>query len=202
MRPKDLDAVRDLPLFAGLEEEHLEGLTKGAFLQRLPRDTLLFEEGDAADCLHVLVRGSAMLSGRNESSQETVIEIMMSGDCFVLAAPFRDLASREPPLARSVMSLLARQFRGMVRQVKDLKLCNTTQRLAGFILAHAKPETDGTSFELPISKRVLASRLGMSPEHLSRAFAKLSAHDLRVEGSTIQVGSIERLRRCCRQDAV
>lgn len=234
MRAKDLDVVRGLPLFDGMDEGSLAALTCGALLQRLPRDTLLFEEGDEADVLHVLLDGSAMLAGGHRTGQDTVIDIVKPGDCFVLAAvtadapylmsgkllelsqvlmlpaaAFREQAASQPALARSVMGLLAGQCRGLVRQVKDLKLCSTTQRLAAFVLAHlqahararAEPAVDGATFELPFSKQVLASRLGMSPEHLSRAFAKLSEHDLRMRGRTIQVGSIERLSRCCPQHA-
>ena len=224
MRAKDLDVVRTLPPFGGLDDAAVEALTYGALLQRLPRETTLFEEGDAADFLHVLVDGSAMLSGRDQAGQETVIEILKAGDCFVPAAvltdaPYlmsakvlepsqvlmlpapvvRELVMREPKFAQYMLKEMAGQFRGLVREVKDLKLCTTTQRLAAFILAQGSPAVDGMTFELPVSKRILASRLGMTPEQLSRALGKLSRHDLHISGGTIQGRSIERLRRCCHQ---
>jgi len=44
---------------------------------------------------------------------------------------------------------------------------------------------------------VLASRLGMTPEQLSRTFTKLSPHQLHVTGNTVRVRSVEQLRRHC-----
>lgn len=224
MRAKDLEAVRALALFKSLGEEALHRLTYGALLQRLPRETVLFEEGDSADFLHVLVEGSAMLSGRGRIGEETVIEILKPGDSFIPAAvladaPYlmsakvleasqilmlpaaavRELVEQEPPFALLMLKEMAGQFRGLVREVKDLKLRTTTQRLAAFILAQGKPAVDGMTVTLPVSKRVLASRLGMTPEQLSRALGKLSRHDLQISGARIQVGSIERLRQICQQ---
>ena len=100
------------------------------------------------------------------------------------------------------MSTLVGQCRGLVREVKNLKLRTTTQRLAAFILSQVDPSPrdeaeDGATVELPVSKRVLASRLGMTPEQLSRTFTKLTPHQLHVTGNTVRVRSVEQLRRHC-----
>ncbi|KAA0680700.1 helix-turn-helix domain-containing protein [Roseomonas genomospecies 6] len=226
MRQGALTLMRGLPLFEGVGDETLEALTYGALHQWFPRETRLFAEGEIPDFLHVLVEGTAMLAGCDEAGQETVIDIVRPGDCFVpaavladrpylmsgrtlessrilmLAAPvLRAQVARDHALALRMMSTLVGQCRGLVREVKNLKLRSTTQRLAAFILSQVDSSMDdaedGVTVELPVSKRVLASRLGMTPEQLSRTFTKLSPDQLHVTGNTVRVRSVERLRRHC-----
>lgn len=226
MRQGALALMRSLPLFEAVGDETLEALTYGALHQWFPRETRLFAEGEIPDFLHVLVEGTAMLAGCDEAGQETVIDIVRPGDCFVpaavladrpylmsgrtlessrilmLAAPvLRAQVARDHALALRMMSTLVGQCRGLVREVKNLKLRSTTQRLAAFILSQVDSSLDGAedgvTVELPVSKRVLASRLGMTPEQLSRTFTKLSPDQLHVTGNTVRVRSVERLRRHC-----
>jgi len=227
MRTRDLEIIRALPCFDGLDEDQLGTVTAGALLQRFPRETVLFEQGERPDFLHVLVEGSVMMYGSTNDGRETVIEILTPVDSFLLAAALTDTpylmsakalepsqilmlparALREqlalqPKLALSMLASLAGQFRRMVRQVKDLKLRTSTQRLAAFLLHMAEPPVDGATFDLPTNKQVLASRLGMTPENLSRAFAALTEQDISIKGRTVTIGSIERLRNYCHPDTL
>ena len=86
MRQGALTLMRGLPLFEGVGDETLEALTYGALFQWYPREARLFAEGEIPDFLHVLVEGTAMLAGCDEAGQETVIDIVRPGDCFVPAA--------------------------------------------------------------------------------------------------------------------
>lgn len=227
MRPRDLEIIGALPCFEELDDEQLSLLTAGALLQRFPRETVLFEQGERADFLHVLVEGSVMLYGSTADGRETVIEILTPVDTFILAAaltdtpyllsakvlepsnilmlPARTLREQlalQPKLALAMLASLASQFRRMVRQIKDLKLRTSTQRLAAFLLHLADPAVDGAVVELPVNKQVLASRLGMTPENLSRAFAALTEQEIQIKGRTVVVGSIDRLRTYCRPDTL
>ncbi|HYH39838.1 MAG TPA: cyclic nucleotide-binding domain-containing protein [Azospirillum sp.] len=227
MRPRDLETIRALPCFEELDDEQLTAVTSGSLLQRFPRETVLFEQGERPDFLHVLVEGSVLLYGGTAEGRETVIEILTPVDNFILAAaltdtpylmsakalepstilmlPARNLREQvaaQPKLALSMMASLASQFRRMVRQVKDLKLRTSTQRLAAYLMRLAVPAQDGVTVELPVNKQVLASRLGMTPENLSRAFATLAEQDIQIKGRTVTVGNIERLRAYCNPDTL
>ncbi|HEY0836020.1 MAG TPA: cyclic nucleotide-binding domain-containing protein [Azospirillum sp.] len=227
MRPRDLETIRALPCFEELDDEQLTAVATGSLLQRFPRETVLFEQGERPDFLHVLVEGSVMLYGGTAEGRETVIEILTPVDTFLLAAALTDTAylmsakalepsqilmlpapalreqlALQPKLALSMLASLAGQFRRMVRQVKDLKLRTSTQRLAAFLLHMADPPVDGATFDLPVNKQVLASRLGMTPENLSRAFAALGEQDIHIKGRSVTIGSIERLRNYCHPDTL
>jgi len=225
MRLADLDLVRDLPFFNGLEDGQLAELMRGALLQRLPKDTELFEQGDRPDFLHILIEGTVELHASSSDGRETVIELVTPVDSFILAAVLTDtpylMSARalepvqilmvpahwlrqqimqQPRLALAMMASLAGHFRRMVRQVKDLKLRTSTQRLGAWLLQQM-PEGEGTgAFDLPVSKQVLAARLGMSPENLSRAFAALGDHGVHVRGRQVVVEDAGKLRIFCHPD--
>jgi CRP/FNR family transcriptional activator FtrB len=73
----------------------------------------------------------------------------------------------------------------IVRQVKDLKLRSSTQRLGCYLLALAREQNVEGEFRLPYDKRLLAGRLGMTPENLSRAFASLREYGVETHGSRV-----------------
>ncbi|WP_431859713.1 cyclic nucleotide-binding domain-containing protein [Azospirillum sp.] len=227
MRHQDLAIVRSLPYFTSYTDQQLDALTRGGLIQRYSRDTVLFEQGERPEFLYVLTKGSVLLSGSTEPKREAVIEVLTPMDIFVLAAvltdtpylmsakllepscllliPARNLReqiTKEPLLAVTMLESLSVQCRRMVRQVKDLKLRTSKQRLAAYLLTLAAPMVDGTTVELPMPKSLLASRLGMTPENLSRALASLSEQQVRVDGRAVTIGSIERLRDYCLPDAL
>ena len=47
----------------------------------------------------------------------------------------------------------------------------------------------------PFDKKVLASRLGMAPEVLSRCFASLAAYDVVVQGPSVRINDFDVLRK-------
>lgn len=215
MTPDDLCLVNNLPMFWKVKDEHLAALVSRGSLARYPRGTLLFSEGERADFLMVLLEGGVELFARDREGSEAVIEIMFPIDSFILAAAltgapyltsartlmpsrilmletgdFRRAVAANPDLSASVMAELAQHFRRLVRQIKDLKLRTTVQRVGCYVLALA-----GTSDEvvLPLDKRTLASRLGMTAENLSRAFSTLRGHGLSVQGSRLVILDRERL---------
>jgi CRP/FNR family transcriptional activator FtrB len=62
-------------------------------------------------------------------------------------------------------------------------------RLANWILvAEARYGSSGR-FTMPYDKRTLASRLGMTPENLSRNLAQLAEHGVEVDRSDIVIRS-------------
>jgi len=84
-----------------------------------------------------------------------------------------------------MIGLMAGQHRRIVRQVMDLKLRTATQRLGCFLLRLIDANANGATASLPFAKATLASRLGMTPENLSRAFRALEPAGIDVDGSRV-----------------
>jgi CRP/FNR family transcriptional activator FtrB len=225
MQPEDFEKLRHLALFSNLTLETLRAITEAALLQRFPSQTVLFRQGEDPDFLHVLLEGSIQLIGTSLDLRETVVEILKPVDAFMPAAvltmtPYlvsakvvhparilllpgpalREKIALDATLAVAMVGSLSRQYRGLLRQVKDLKLRTSTQRLGCHLLALAAANGNGGVIELPHDKRLIAARLGMTPESLSRAFSALRKLGVEVHGHRVRLTDIESLREQCVPD--
>jgi CRP-like cAMP-binding protein len=99
--------------------------------------------------------------------------------------------------ARRMLAGLSMRLHSLIQDVEDYSLHSSTQRVIGFLLQLAGTPGDGhAGFELPASKHVIASRLNLTPETLSRVLHGLSEAGLvAVEGRRITVPDVARLRR-------
>ncbi len=95
---------------------------------------------------------------------------------------------------------IAAAYRGAVKELKSQKLRTSVERLANWILREHGARGATGEFDIPFDKRTLASRLGMTPENLSRNFATLTRHGVEVQGRTIRIKNEDALIRLARPD--
>jgi len=212
MRDEHLTEVRRLELFAACREETCREVVRGAFLQRFPASVVLIREGDPADFMCVLIEGRVELfaggNGRTttldiaEPPTTLVLAAILTDrlylqsartleDCRVLLVPAENVRAameRDAGFASALAREVSLRYRRLVKEVKELKLRTGTERLANWILRNASDEGGAPTVMLDIEKRVLASRLGITPENLSRAFATLAQYGVRTNGPRIEVG--------------
>src|SRR5215470_15756925 len=219
MRRSDLEIVRELPLFRDMALEHFDALVAAAFLQKFPQHVTLIHEGEPSDFLYVIVEGSVELFAES-GGRETTIEIIRPVATFNLAAVIRDevylksartltpaqilmipaaavraVFDRDAAFARATVAELAQRYRELVRALKDQKLRTGTERLANWILETDRRQGGHGRVVLPHDKRTLASRLGMTPENLSRNLASLAAHGVAGSGREIVIADRDALQR-------
>ena len=116
------------------------------------------------------------------------------------SAVFRAAVAAEPALANAVIGSLAQQFRRMVRQIKNLKLRSSTQRVGCYVLALAQRQGTPDRAVLPYEKNLIASELGITRESFSRALSTLEKSGIRVKGQTISILDGARLATKCNLD--
>lgn len=224
MRREDIDLVRSLPLFAGVSEDHLDNLLRGAFLQRFPSHVELIREGEPADFLHVMIEGLVEIFARYRE-RETTVSVVGPGSCFILAAtvldrPYlqsarvlsparilmipaesvREIFGADAQFARSISHELARAYRDVAKELKNQKLRGAMERVAAWLVRYNEETGGGDRFELPFDKKVLASRLGMVPEVLSRTFVNLKQYGVTVEGRRVTINDLSGLSRLASPD--
>jgi len=225
VRAEDRALLKAMPLFAGLPAGALDRLIYGAFVQNLPAGATLFQQGEPPEFLYVLLTGRVALTARSDEGAEAVIEFFRRGDVFIAPAVilelpylmgsriiddarilmvpaehFRDQLARDAALNAELVKELARHWRLLVRQIKDLKLRTGPQRLAAYLLDLSGGK--GGPIDLPEQRRMLAGRLGMTPESLSRAFGQLVAVGVTGRGSRVNIAEPEQLERFCAFDPV
>jgi CRP-like cAMP-binding protein len=114
---------------------------------------------------------------------------------------------RDPGLARRMLAGLSRRLHQLVADVESYSTRSGTERLIGFLLhdcgleaprdsAAADAPAGPVDIELPVAKGIIASRLNLTQEHLSRILHDLSALGLiEVRGRRVRVIDLERLRK-------
>jgi len=202
-----------------MDQRNFERLMQATFLQRFPAHLVMIREGDSADFLHVVVEGSIDFFAEH-AGRETSLWIARPYATFILAAVMRDevylhsartletsrilmipaKAVREafdsdPVFARATVQELAARYRGVVKDLKNIKLRPSLERLANWLLQRNIDSEAQGRFEIPFDKRTLASHLGMTPENLSRNFASLQAYGVEINSREIALKDIASLTR-------
>ncbi|ESR25754.1 helix-turn-helix domain-containing protein [Lutibaculum baratangense] len=226
MRSEDLDHVRALSLFRDAREETFDMLVQSSFLQRFPAGLVLIEEAEPADFLHVVIDGAVEMFARN-AGRETTLSFVYPIGTFILAAVLKDQVNLQSArtLERSrilmipaasvreamqadtsfmsaIVSELATGYRTAIKDLKNHKLRTGAERLANWILRLDVEQGGSGTVELGVEKRVLAARLGMTPENLSRAFTALKPHGVEVRGARVTLADPDRLRQLAQPNPI
>jgi len=226
MRIGEKPEIARLPLFREMAESQRDIVLAGSYLQVFPPQLTLFEAGQSADFLHVLVDGLVELFvGGN--GRDTTMRIVEPVSSFILAAALTDmpylmsartLASsrillvpasqlrraigKDSALMQAAMHERALWSRDLVRALTDMKVRQSAERLGNYLLEYSSRSGNREKFELRGEKRLLASLLGMTPENLSRAFGTLKNHGVALDGAQVTIENLERLRLFARPDPV
>ncbi|CAA7620010.1 cAMP-binding protein [Candidatus Terasakiella magnetica] len=224
LKADDLASVSRLAMFSELSATALSEVTVEATVTRYARNEIIFHQGDQPAALRVVLDGQVGLMGTITDGGETLVEILKTGEMFIAAAvltekPFlmsavalqpsrilslpgerfrRDVRERSD-LAFAMLTSMAKHYRMLVREVKDLKLKSAAQRLALYLLGLTVKREGSTIVRLPHSKGMIAARVGVRPETLSRAFSHLKERGVVVDGQAVAIADIPSLRSYCHE---
>ena len=222
-KPIDIGRVlAELPLFQQLRESEILSLAAGTREVELRKGQILFQKGTLLDGFYATVQGQIKLAFSSPQGHEKVVSIVGPGQSFGEAVMFMEkpcpvfaqalsdtrllyiakqgifaAIDRDSAFARRMLAGLSMRLHGLIKDVEDYSLHSATQRVIGFLLhLTGKPASDPVEFELPASKHVIASRLNLTPETLSRVLHGLSESGLiAVKGRRITVLDLARLRQ-------
>lgn len=217
MRPAELTEIRSLPLFRDMLQSSFNKLLQNAYSQVFPVGLDLIHQGDPADFLHVLIEGAVELYSAWSAKQCTMAVVHPVG-CFILAACIKDapylMSARtlersriilipasdlratfrlDSEFAVSVINELAGAYRAVVRHAKGLKLRDSRERVASYLLRQSQLSDYASSYRIPVEKRLLSSYLGMTPENLSRTIKSLESEGVQIDGARVTIFDREKL---------
>ncbi|NMG01923.1 Crp/Fnr family transcriptional regulator [Azoarcus taiwanensis] len=213
--------LQRVPLFSELSDAEIAQVMRFTREKRLDKGELLFQRGDPAHGFYFVVSGQIKLAISSPQGNEKIVEVIHPEQTFGEAIMFMDrsypvfaealvathllhiaqnvvseLIDQDPTFARKLLAGMAIRLHGMIRDVETYSLRSSTQRVIGFLLQQV-PEQPGPTpqqIELPTSKQVMASRLNLTPETLSRIFHELSEAGLiQVQGKQITLLDPKRL---------
>lgn len=205
------------PLFAGLAAKQIDLLIAGSRLLELPVRTFLFQAGEPIRDAHFLAHGTLKRSTTLAGEIQKTIELVQSQQilglgeifgasryaasaqtitpCLVIALDIhklRALVREDPNLSWQVIQALAERQCAVEFDVTGYHYGLTgTQRLLDYLieLAGGAPGLAGeTTVTLRTSKKIIASRIGMTPESLSRSLRLLTETGvIAVEGRNVHI---------------
>ena len=215
----DYELLKHTPFFSGINEEAVKTLFSEAYVKCFSRNHILFMQGDDADAFYAILDGWVKLFRNSADGQETVIAAFSRGDLFaeaaifgskiypvsasvvedtkllvVPAAPFIKRLKENSEMSFKIMGAMSQMLRYLVMQMEQIGSRSAPQRLASFLVGLSTQECGRAIINLPHDKSLIAARLGMQPETLSRAFAKLKPMGVLSKGATIEIRNIEALK--------
>lgn len=217
--------ARQSRLLAAMPEELCGPLLGAARAAHHARGDTIFRQGDTARVLHVVAGGWVKLYRIAQNGAEAVVGIFTNGqsfgeplalrgdpypvfaeavtDCTLIQIPsdaLLDLIRVRPEAAISILSATYMHLHALVAQIEQLKAQSGTQRVAEFLLELCPEGTEAATVTLPYDKTLIAGRLGMKPESLSRAFARLRTHGVVVRHASAAIASTAVLRQLVAED--
>ena len=218
-----LNSIRQCPLLQPLNPEDFDEIIRKSYAKQLPENTVLFDQGAPLTAIYLLMSGGIKLQRLAPNGDAKVIEIIRPGQTFAEAALFSGgscypvtsitispsmvvaihaetylkLLENSNGLCLNLLAKLSQKLHWMVNEVDRLTLHNATFRLVDYLLRHIPENSnDRTGVNLVAPKHVIASRLSIKPETLSRTLKSLSKQGLiNLDGSEIELVDIGKLRQ-------
>ena len=218
------EGFRWLPLFDGLDENLVRHLVHNSSFQQFRAGATVVRQGELFDGLYIVIRGILDLT-RVDGERECGVLLLSAKDLLMPSVTlFNEPAlvtaralttskimviertaidralGQSAALAANFMKAMSGQWRMAVRNILDLNCRSAAQRLGAFLLRIADLQGDAESAVLPIPKRHLAVRLGMTAETLSRMLQVVARHGLYLRGRTIIVRDRQAIEEFCGPD--
>lgn len=218
-----IQIMRQCVLLQPLEPEQFDEVVQTSHAVQLSENGILFEQGAPPTDIYLLISGSIKLQRLAPNGDEKVIEIIHPMQTFaeailfwgatmnpvsaiavtqsvvvaINAETFLKLLNTSNKLCLNLLGKLSQKLHWMVKEVDRLTLHNATFRLVDYLLSHVTKDNEGHSdVSLAAPKHVIASRLSIKPETLSRSLKDLSKQGLiKLDGSHIELLEIEKLRQ-------
>ncbi|MGB4829364.1 MAG: Crp/Fnr family transcriptional regulator [Paracoccaceae bacterium] len=225
MKPEILALVRKSVLFSSMPEALAESVLANARQREFDRGTTIFLQGERASAIYLVAEGWVKLYRIAPNGAEAVVSVFTKGASFGEAVAFRHdtypvaaeavtdcrlirieadaflRSIREnPELAISILSATFAHLHALVAQVEALKAQTGAQRVAEFLLELSSCESGACEVTLPYDKVLIAGRLGMKPESLSRAFARLREQGVTVRQNVAEIQDVAVLRDYVEED--
>ena len=219
MDRQDFELLSQTRLFNGLPSDMLARIIGNEAPRQYKKGHLLFQQGDQADHFFVVLSGWVKLFRMMPTGEEAIMHIFTSGETFAEAAMFsghkypvsaevvadaRLLSinsnhfeaqiSESPKIALKMLATTAERLKQLVTEVEQIKGRNSLERVAFFLLSMCPRDATSTVVELPYEKSLIASRLNIKPESLSRVLGKLRGYGIQSEKNQVIIPDVDRLR--------
>jgi len=178
--------------------EALRAIAAHAVTRTFPKNAIILNEGDRADCLYVILEGRVKVFVANPDGKEVLLSTQGPGEYFgemmldegprsasvitlepsrflvVPKAEFRQFLLDNPPFAVQLIEGLIHRVRSLTKNVKSLALMDVYGRVARVLLELAEERDGSMVITHKLTQQDIASRVGASREMISKILKDLS----------------------------
>ncbi|MDG1438476.1 MAG: nitrate- and nitrite sensing domain-containing protein [Emcibacteraceae bacterium] len=222
------DFIQTLPLFKGLSDSALVSLFEKSSIQHYKKGASLFLEGDQPSKFYIILDGWVKLYKGNSSGEETIVQMLTSGDMIAesavfLNAPFpinaqvakeanvlsltasmiRKNLKINNDLALNVLASMSVHSQMLIQGLESIRLKTATERVGWYLLKLLLEQGRVPDMvELPYDKSVIASYLDMKPETFSRTLKKFKQKGFEIRKDAVILPQVKALCGFCDSDVV
>jgi len=194
--------LRGTALFANLAPAQIGGLAALSHKASVRRGAAICRQGEPMPTVIALAFGSAMLTLRRPDGSRRTVRFIAARECFGLATalhnrpcpadvtaladclvisvpapPLLRLLATDPGFVRDLLRELSDDYLALLDELQASLQKSALQRLASYLGALAEPNGTPHTWiaRLPVSKTILADRLGITKETMSRLLRELMA---------------------------
>lgn len=195
--------VGSLALFRDLQNVRDSALAKQCTVLTAHRGEVVVRRGARMPGIVAVAYGTVKISLRGADGEERILRLVSTGETFgeatallgkpsryeahalsdcklivVPTAPLWKLLEHDPRLARRLMVTLGERTLELIDEVEAATMQRGSQRLARYLQSLAGSAKTLTVVRLPVSKTLVAARLGVKKETLSRLLHQLVAENV------------------------
>ncbi len=225
MNKSDAQIARKSILLAKVPEDLFTEILSRSPVRSFKRGATIFLQGDRAKSVFLVLEGWVKLFRIAHNGAEAVVGVFTRGSTFAEGAAFQGerfpvtaeavsdcrliqidaalllsmMASR-PELCSAIIASTFKHLHDLVQNVEQLMAQTGAQRLARFLVDLSPMAQGACTVTLPYDKVLIAGRLGMKPESLSRAFARLREVGVSVRQNHAAIADVEQLANFVEED--
>jgi len=209
-----LEILQRNELFKHLTPDELTLLAQSTITRKVPKNTLVINQGDTSNSLFIIKEGHVNVTLYNDDGKELILATLRPGDHFGELAlldekprsanvitiensvfivlhkeDFFRLLESNPRVALSVIRYLCNQIRLLTSIAESLALMDVYGRLVKLLMDMAEVDEHGEwVIDMPLTHKDIAKRVGSSREMISRIMKELEkGHYLTTEHKTIKI---------------
>jgi len=199
--PEYQEAMRSNHLFMDIDQQDFDTIVQGTSARKLFTGETLFSQQQPASEFFMLVEGKIKITLLSSEGTEKVVDIIKPGSTFAEAIIFNGMQgypvnskalseatvlrinaenyiqvlSNSPKACLKVMGSLSVRLHWLVNEIDRLSLHNASYRLISYLLEDV-PEGSAEKIQIKLGapKRIIASRISITPETFSRTLKSLS----------------------------
>lgn len=219
LNPADDRILCAAPLFRAMPEDVIQPVLRASTLESVAPRRVIFKQGEPASHMFILLDGWLKVTRALPNGAQAVIGLFTRGEALAeavaltgqaypaqgeavtrlryLALPAqaaRDAIEHQPKAALAMIASTALHLRQLMLQIEQLKARRAPERTLEFLLSLSDVQEGALQIRLPFDKHLIAARLGMQPESLSRTFASLRVLGVRVRGAAVMIDDVAPLR--------